>query len=523
MKGQIRRLGKNPELLKEYDTIIKAQEELGIIERVGKDSVINSHAKIHYMPHQAVVRKDAKTTKVRVVYDASAKVLKSSVSLNDCLHIGPSLNPLLFDILLRFREQRIVLIADIEKAFLNIEVHERDRDSLRFLWVDDVLRNNLNLVVYRFCRVVFGVNSSPFLLNSTLRHHISKYLQCDREFSEKLLKSFYVDDLASGESSTERAYQLYRKANERMNEGGFKLRKWRTNDSALRSQIEDDVRDVESSCVDEQTYAKTTLAQVQGQFGKVLGLEWDSVGDVIIFDFENLSAKAENTEPTKRNVLSLLACIFDPLGLLSPTIVKAKILFQDICYSGVDWDDTLPKSVKEKWEKWLRDLKEAKSVSIGRYSSGVTDTSGSESKQRYFLHGFGDASKRAYCAVVYLVVLNGNDVRVKLIASKTRVAPMKELSIPRLELMAARILAHLMSAVRKALESEYNFEGVKYWTDSMTVLYSIVNSGNWKQFVQHRVDEILRLSSKTECRSIFWTNSVNSATGDVVVVADGDV
>ncbi|XP_046862763.1 uncharacterized protein LOC124456335 [Xenia sp. Carnegie-2017] len=382
MKGQIRRLGKNPELLKEYDTIIKAQEELGIIERVGKDSVINSHAKIHYMPHQAVVRKDAKTTK------------------------------------------------------------------------------------------------------------------CDREFSEK--KSFYVDDLASGESSTERAYQLYRKANERMNEGGFKLRKWRTNDSALRSQIEEDVRDVESSCVDEQTYAKTTLAQVQGQFGKVLGLEWDSVGDVIIFDFENLSAKAENTEPTKRNVLSLLACIFDPLGLLSPTIVKAKILFQDICYSGVDWDDTLPKSVKEKWEKWLRDLKEVKSVSIGRYSSGVTDTSGSESKQRYFLHGFGDASKRAYCAVVYLVVLNGNDVRVKLIASKTRVAPMKELSIPRLELMAARILAHLMSAVRKALESEYNFEGVKYWTDSMTVLYWIVNSGNWKQFVQHRVDEILRLSSKTE-------------------------
>ncbi|XP_046841993.1 uncharacterized protein LOC124436110 [Xenia sp. Carnegie-2017] len=229
MKGQIRRLGKNPELLKEYDSIIKAQEELGIIERVGKDSVINSHAKIHYMPHQAVVRKDAKTTKVRVVYDASAKVLKSSVSLNDCLHIGPSLNPLLFDILLRFREQRIALIADIEKAFLNIEVHERDRDSLRFLWVDDVLRNNLNLVVYRFCRVVFGVNSSPFLLNSTLRHHISKYLQCDREFSEKLLKSFYVDDLASGESSTERAYQLYRKANERMNEGGFKLRKWRTN------------------------------------------------------------------------------------------------------------------------------------------------------------------------------------------------------------------------------------------------------------------------------------------------------
>ena len=118
----------------------------------------------------------------------------------------------MFDILLRFREQKIALVADIEKAFLNIEVHESDRDSLRFLWVDDVLRNNLNLAVYRFCRVVFGVNSSPFLLNATLRHHIGKYAVHDAEFCDKMVRSFYVDDLASGENSTESAYLLYTKA-----------------------------------------------------------------------------------------------------------------------------------------------------------------------------------------------------------------------------------------------------------------------------------------------------------------------
>ncbi|XP_028404089.1 uncharacterized protein LOC114526762 [Dendronephthya gigantea] len=127
MKGQIRRLTKDPELLSEYDAIIKNQEQVGIIERVSKDE-IGPDSKVHYIPHQAVVRRDAKTTKVRIVYDASAKAQKSSVSLNDCLHAGPSLNPLLFDILVRFREQSVALVADIEKAFLNIEVHEKDRD-----------------------------------------------------------------------------------------------------------------------------------------------------------------------------------------------------------------------------------------------------------------------------------------------------------------------------------------------------------------------------------------------------------
>jgi hypothetical protein len=499
MKGQIKRLNKDPVLLGEYDSIIKAQEEAGVIEKVSPNKVISPKSKVHYIPHQAVVRKDA-TTKVRIVYDASAKSQKSGVSLNDWLNAGPSLNPLLFDILLRFREQRVALVADIEKAFLNIEVHERDRDSLRFLWVDDVLRNNLNLVVYRFCRVVFGVNSSPFLLSATLRHHISKYAVYDKDFADKLLRSFYVDDLATGEASTESAYLLYTKARERMNEGGFKLRIWRTNDSELRTQIQESANDLDKHVeeAEDQTYAKEMLAcQAGGQFGKVLGLEWDCVRDLIRFDFDHLTEKAQNLEPTKRNVLSLLACIFDPLGLLSPIVAKAKILFQDICISSLDWDDVLTRSLRERWEKWLKDF-EAKCVTVERYASVSDNSLGQSSGAKYWLHGFGDASKRAYCAVIYLVTIVSDRAQVKLVASKTRVSPIKELSIPRLELMAARILAQLMDAVRQALELEYKFEGVRYWTDSKTVLCWISNTGSWKQFVQHRVDEILRISSKSD-------------------------
>ena len=130
MKSQLRRLKKEPELLKEYDSIIRDQVEKGIIEQV---SSLEKADKVHYLPHQAVIRKDAVTTKLRIVYDASSKESKSGTSLNDCLHVGPSLNPLLYSILIRFREKIVVLVGDIEKAFLNVEVDRADRDSLRLI------------------------------------------------------------------------------------------------------------------------------------------------------------------------------------------------------------------------------------------------------------------------------------------------------------------------------------------------------------------------------------------------------
>ena len=156
--------------------------------------------------------------------------------------------------------------------------------------------------------------------------------------------------------------------------------------------------------------------------------------DLISFDFRHLIEKAQNIEPSKRNVLSLLACIFDPLGLLSPTVAKAKILFQDICISGLDWDDMLSRSLKDRWEKWLKDFSEAKVVTVERYASEHEASLIPTEQAKYWLHGFGDASKRAYCAVIYLVTIVNDKAYVKLIASKTRVAPIKELTIPRLEL-----------------------------------------------------------------------------------------
>ena len=232
MKGQVKRLRKQPEILGEYDSIFKQQLQVGVIERVPE---LDTAEKVLYLPHQAVVRQDAQTTKVRVFYDASAKDSKSKMSLNDCLHVGPSLNPLLIDLLLRFRVNRVALVADIE--FLNVSVDKADRDCLRFLWPDDPNDNKSDVSIYRFCRVVFGLNASPFLLDGTKRHHLSKFEKEDPLFVRKMLESFYVDDLVSGENSSNDAYALYIKATNRMAQGGFNLRKWLTNDALLREKI----------------------------------------------------------------------------------------------------------------------------------------------------------------------------------------------------------------------------------------------------------------------------------------------
>ena len=291
MKGQLKRLRKEPEVLDEYDSIIKEQLNSGVIEKVAE---LEETEKVHYLPHHAVIRKDAETMKLRIVYDASSKERKNGTSLNDCLHTGPSLNPLLFQILVRFRENRVALVGDIEKAFLNIAVDEKDRDSLRFLWVEDVRDNNLSIVVCRFCRVVFGLNASPFLLNGTIRHHLDTFVLMDPDFVKRMVEGFYVDDLVTGERTAGNAFTLFKKARDRMAKGGFNLRKWKTNDPELREKISSSETSREVGRLeDEETYAKSKLEPQGGTRGeKVLGLAWNCENDTLHFSFAHVIEKA---------------------------------------------------------------------------------------------------------------------------------------------------------------------------------------------------------------------------------------
>ena len=147
--------------------MIKEQLKNGTAEVVGKPSD-GEFGKTHYLPHHAVIRRDKATTKLRVVYDASAR--SNGAALNNCLYTRPPLAENIFDILLRIRASKIALTGDTEKVFLMVSIAEEDRDVLRFLWVDDIEKRNPEIMVLGFSRVVFGVCPSPFLLNATLKN-----------------------------------------------------------------------------------------------------------------------------------------------------------------------------------------------------------------------------------------------------------------------------------------------------------------------------------------------------------------
>lgn len=256
--------------------------------------------------HHGVVRKEVLSTKLCVVFDASSKATQDVPSLNDCLHVGPALSPKIFEILLRFRERKVAVVADVEKAFLNIGIEKEDRDVLRLLWIDDLQKENPELVIYRFCRVVFGVNASPFLLNATLQRHINHY-RADDKFVENLLQPFYVDDLVSGEGDEEDAFYLYKKSKSCLAEGGFHLRKWMSNSQELLERIHDDristvgIEESKAKMVveDTQTYVKTTVGQLEelqaANQHKVLGIPWNCMSDEFCFNFDTMVQSAYGT------------------------------------------------------------------------------------------------------------------------------------------------------------------------------------------------------------------------------------
>ena len=282
--------------------------------------------------------------------------------------------------------------------------------------------------------------------------------------------------------------------------GGFTLRKWLTNDANVRKRIQDrdggkEIAGKITRLDDVETYAKSNLGvREEGHYEKVLGLNWDCDKDNIRFDLSKLAIRAEGTPLTKRKLLSVLAGLFDPLGIISPIVVPMKVLFQELCVKNVDWDEELINQNAKRYMEWVNDLNEERSITLDRC---VYDDTGEEVLSCE-LHGFGDASEKAYCAVVYFVYRTPTRVHVRLLTAKTRIAPLKSLTIPCLELMSAVILARLMNSVKNALKTQVECVETRYWLDSKTALCWIQNRGEWKQFVRHRVNEILKLTNKED-------------------------
>ena len=490
----LRRLQQSPQILAQYNEIIQDQLRQGIVEIVDPSDA-GSIGATHYLPHHAVIREDKLTTKLRIVYDASAR--SNGPSLNDSLYAGPTFGQNILDILLRFRLFQIAVTADLEKAFLMVSVAEEDRNALRFLWVDDIAAQLPRLVVMRFTRVVFGVSASPFLLNATIRKHVEGYRDRDHSFVEKFNRSIYVDDLTFGGKTEAEAFELYEKSKRCLSQAGFILRKFMSNSPALQARVssqetnEIQVPQREAVTCDDESYTKNTLGErlELPECVKVLGVKWKPTEDILVCDIGDLYKVAVNMVPTKRNVIGLSARVYDPMGILSPWTVCFKLLFQDICAAKLDWDDQLEGEVLLKWKMLLSRMKEPLLLQIPRcYFHGVEEPHSCE------LVGFCDASQRAYAAVVFMKIGSAGKGAVRFVASRTRVAPMNSLTIPRLELLAALLLARLLSNTMQALQPEQKFKKATCYTDSKIVLYWIRGyDKEWKQFVENRVREIRTL------------------------------
>ena len=307
-----------------------------------------------------------------------------------------------------------------------MKVADSDKDVLRFLWVDDVTSEEPTIVVKRFNRVVFGVTSSPFLLNGTVRHHVTSYESEDPQFVKEFLSSLYVEDFNGGKDSVSEAFQLYLKAKSLLQVGGFNLRKWLSNSMELNQKIDQEERVpiMEAPPVSEEdsTYARTHFechAPVGANGRTILGLEWESTEDNFVLHLDWLVQFAKELPDTKRSVLKVVAKVYDPLGLISPLFTTIKVLFQELCKLKVDWDVPLSEETTLKYSNWLVDLLRIKSIPINRcYFQN------SESLISLQIHGFGDSSDVAYAAVVYLRIKTASGTSSQLVISKTRVAPL---------------------------------------------------------------------------------------------------
>ena len=498
LHGLLSRLRQDKDVFTEYDSIIKSQLKQGIVE-AARPSEDMGH--VHYLPHHAVIRHDKETTKLRIVYDASAKT--KGPSLNNCLHSGPKFDQKIFDLLLRFRIYPVAMTADIEKAFLMVAVSEKDRDVLRFLWVDDITKSEPEPIDLRFTRVVFGVTSSPFLLNATIRHHLEKFMSTCPDLVTKLVKSFYVDDVVTGARDEEQAYTLYETSKKILHRGGFNLRKFCTNSTLLQMKIDRDENcneltpNVASTEETEETYSSSTLCP--GQYTqpgerKVLGIRWDPQTDQLIQSLEDIAGLARTLEPTKREIVSLVGKFYDPLGLLSPVVVNFKIFLQELCQERLGWDQPLTGRLLEKWQQLSSSLQQNQPFLTARCYINCTQNH----SPLYKLCGFCDASLKAYGAVVYLVIETPDGCHSRIVASKTRVSPLKAQTIPRLELLSALLLSRLVATVTRALEGELTLTEPHCFTDSTVTLFWIQGvDKSWKQFVQNRVTEIRELVPPT--------------------------
>ena len=456
------------------DNIIKK----GYAERVPEIELAEQHGRVWYIPHHGVYQPN-KPGKLRVVFDCSAQC--HGESLNGHLLTGPDLTNKLIGVLTRFRKEPVAIMCDVSAMFHQFGVNKEHRDYFRFLWWQegDIGKD---VAEFRMTVHLFGASSSPGCANFALKQLARDYeVEFGTPAATFIQRNFYVDDGLTSLPSEQEAITLIQDTMKLCDKGGLRLHKFNSNSRRVLASVPvpDRVKEVED----------VNLLFDSMQVERALGVQWCVESDTFQFRIT-----LKDRPLTRRGVLSTLCSVYDPLGFISPVVLVGKRMLQRLCVDGSDWDSPLPDDIRAEWEAWRAELPLLAEIRINRCFK--PDRFGTVKSIE--LHSFSDASNIGYGQCSYLRLLDDHDnVHCSLVMAKSRVTPMKPVTIPRLELTAAVVSVQVAST----LAGELDYPDVKqiFWCDSQVVLGYIGNDARrFHVFVANRVQKIKDLSESSQ-------------------------
>ncbi|XP_062547153.1 uncharacterized protein LOC134212888 [Armigeres subalbatus] len=433
MQSLERQLAKEPGLRERVNEQIADYELKGYAHRITPEEAESANPdRVWYLP-LGIVRNPKKPEKVRLIWDAAARV--NGVSLNDMLIKGPDMLTSLFAVLLRFRQRPVAVCGDIREMFHQVRIIQQDRQSQRFVYREQL---DQEPQIFVMDVATFGATCSPcsaqYIKNRNAKDFASQFPRA----ASAIVNAHYVDDYLDSVDTVDEAVQLVQEVKYVHAQGGFDIRNFLSNSSEVLRRLN------QTENVQDKSMNLDKIADTE----RILGMIWRPAADVFTFDsiIKDDLAKllVEGHTPTKRQVLRLVMSLFDPNGFIAHFTVHGKILMQHIWRSGTDWDEKIVTGLHELWKDWTQLLRRLGEVEVPRCFFGATSSKLHSGLQ---LHVFVDASELAYACVVYLRIRQEGNVRCVLVAAKTKVAPLKPLSIPRLELQAGLIGCRLMENV----------------------------------------------------------------------------
>ncbi|XP_055632952.1 uncharacterized protein LOC129773379 [Toxorhynchites rutilus septentrionalis] len=475
-------LKKDPELKKWATETFADYEKKGYIRKLTEDEIMKPVPRVYYLPHFIVHNKNKMPPKPRLVFDAAAKI--QGVSFNTELLSGPDATTSLFGVLVRFREGAIAVCGDIKEMFHQVRIRAEDQHAQRFLWRN--CDSSKKPDVYVMQVMTFGSTCSPSCAQAVKNYNAEKFRKYCPVATDAIIKQHYVDDYLDSFDGLDKAAEIVLHVMKIHDHAGFHIRNFVSNRRELLQSLPSErVQSSEVKMFEE----KDPITE------KVLGVYWNTTSDTLGYQIKLDKLGSDVTQmtrlPTKREVLAFVMSVYDPLGLISNITVHGRILMQRLHIENIDWDDEIPEKLQSDWQHWLEIIKSAESITIPRYIF-------EERTDEVELHTFVDASEQAFCACVYVRSVSGNTAHVRLLSAKSRVAPVKPLSIPRLELQAAVLGSRLTKTIIE--ETRLKVVSKTFWSDSQTVLSWIKSPKRRNTFVMHRVGEILEDNRKNEWR-----------------------